>query len=266
MRRAAVWLAMALVLPLGLAAEEPLSLAGSGSNLPLTQKLLDAWTGSSRPRIVLPPSIGTSGAVKAVREGKLVLGLASRPLTDEERASGLKVFRYARIGIVLGVHVDVPDQNITGAELTAIYAGTKTTWSNGKRIYVQAREAGDSSSAVLEQRIPGFRAARQESLAQKRWELSYSDGEAFKALQSVSGALGWADTTVLTEARSSWHPLKFEGIEPSWEHLQDGTYPLVKDLWFLYREPLPTEARRFLDFCTSKVGKALLAQNGAWLP
>lgn len=265
---ALVWIVgLAVFAPLGASAQASFGIAGSGSNLPLTQKLLDAWTAAlSRPSVALPPSIGTAGAVKAVLDGKLVLGLASRPLKAEERAAGLMERRYARIGIVIGVHADVPDQNLTGADLTAIYAGAKTAWSDGKRIYVVAREAGDSSTAVMERLIAGFQPARQQSLAQKRWELYYTDGEAFQALKTLNGALGWADTTVLSDGREFWHPVRFEGIEPSVEHLKDGTYPLVKDLSFIYREPLPSEAERFLDFCASKAGSAVLARWGAVQP
>lgn len=243
-------------------ADSGLTLAGSGSNLPLTQKLLDGWTGTG-PRLVLPASIGTSGAVKAVLAGQLTLGLASRPLKAEEKAAGLKEMRYARIGIVLGVHAEVPDRNITGADLVAIYAGTKTTWADGRRIIVLARETGDSSVSVIEKLVPGFQSVNQESLRKKLWEISYTDGEAFEALTTTVGALGWADTTLLNQSRESWHPLTFEGVEPSLEHLKDGKYPLWKDLSFIYLDPLPEAARQFIEFCTTGAGIALLTKAGA---
>jgi len=246
-----------------LVADPAFTIAGSGSNLPLTQKLLDGWTSNRVPRLVLPASIGTSGAIKAVLAGKVTLGLASRPLKPEEKDAGLVEHRYARIGIVIGAHEDVKETDITGKSLTAIYSAGKAFWADGKRIIVLARESGDSSMAVVERVVPGFQAASRSAAAQKRWEIFYTDQEAFAALRTISGSLGWADTTVLGEGRSDWHPLSFQGVAPTLAHLRDGTYPLVKDLTFVYKEPLPAEAAQFLAFCDSEAGREIRIANGA---
>ncbi|WP_040763079.1 substrate-binding domain-containing protein [Sporomusa ovata] len=63
--------------------------AGSGTNLPITMKLAEAYKRKNNINIEVPNSIGSDGAVKAVQDGTLKLGLMSRPLTDEEKAVGL---------------------------------------------------------------------------------------------------------------------------------------------------------------------------------
>ena len=105
---------------------QPLRIAGSGSNIPLMQILLDEYGKKSGVHINIPVSIGTAGAVKALQENQLDIGLISRELKDSEKQTGLKQISYAKIAIVFGVHRQVPDNNINSDDLVAIYEGKKT--------------------------------------------------------------------------------------------------------------------------------------------
>jgi phosphate transport system substrate-binding protein len=240
-----------------------LSIAGSGSNIPLTQKLRDAFAPQegSAPRI--PPSIGSAGAIKALQAGKLDLGLLSRPLKPAELEAGLRQRAYARLALVLAVHPSVPDSGISAADLTAIYGGGKSSWKNGAIIIVLSREQGDSSISVLEAAVPGFRQVFEDSLAKKRWEVFYTDSEENEAISQTPNSLGLSDSSALLEWGTRIKPLSYEGLAPSVENLGKGAYPLHKDLYFAYAEPLSGEARAFLDFVGSARGRALIDSNGA---
>jgi phosphate transport system substrate-binding protein len=239
-----------------------LAIAGSGSNIPLTQKLLDAYGRKKGTSLRIPPSIGSAGAVKALQAGKLGLGLLSRPLKQGELASGLKQRRYARLGLVLGAHPSVPDTSIGAAELLRIYSGAKTAWSDGRTIVVLAREAGDSSNAALEKAIPGFKEALAEALARKRWEVYYTDAEENDAITTLSGSLGLTDTAALVDYGPAIKALRFEGARPTTAKVADGSYPLTKDLYFAFKEPLGGEVRAFMTFAASAEGRKIIAAGG----
>ena len=69
-----------------------LHLAGSGSNLVLTRALAAAFrVHQADARLVVHDSIGSTGAVRAVSDGAISIGLIARPLREEERALGLDV-------------------------------------------------------------------------------------------------------------------------------------------------------------------------------
>lgn len=53
--------------------------AGSGTNLPITVKLAEEYTKISGVPCEVPPSIGSDGAIAAVKAGAVELGLLSRP-------------------------------------------------------------------------------------------------------------------------------------------------------------------------------------------
>lgn len=244
-----------------------LTVAGSGVNLGITRLLANAFT-AEHPNITIaiPGSIGTRGAIKAASEGAIALGLISRPLKDEEKAQGLVEHPYARTAIVLGAHPSVKDETISSEELVNIYRGAKTSWLDGNQIVVQAREQSDSGFLVLESTIPGFKEAYAESHEAKRWTLYFNDQEANQALASVPFAIGVTDLGMIATDRLAIKVLRFNGIEPSVATLRQGTYPLVRQLAFVYRNgSLSPEAKLFVDFVASKAGSDIL-QTKDYLP
>lgn len=241
-----------------------LTAAGSGVNLGITRLLAEAFA-KDHPGIVIdvPGSIGTRGAIKAVADKAIAIGLISRPLKEEEKAMGLVAKPYARGAVIIGAHSAVPDKNITSQELIEIFKGTKTHWENGKEIIVQAREKSDSGFLVLEKNIPGFREVYAESQDAKRWSLYFTDQDANQALVMTPYALGVTDLGMITTEHLRINVLKLDGIEPSPENLVNGTYPLSRELSFIYREDnLPTEAHAFFDFVFSEAGRRILQANG----
>jgi phosphate transport system substrate-binding protein len=238
--------------------------AGSGVNLAITRLLSEAFA-KDHPRIVIevPGSIGTRGAIKAVADKAIAIGLISRPLKEEEKAMGLVAKPYARVAMIIGANPNVPDKNITSQELVEIFKGTKTRWENGKEIIVQAREKSDSGFAVLEKNIQGFREVYAESQEAKRWTLYFTDQDANQALAMTPYALGVTDFGMITTEHLRINVLKLNGIQPSPENVVNGTYPLSRELSFIYRQDnLPAEAHAFFDFVFSEAGRGILQANG----
>lgn len=244
-----------------------MTIAGSGANLAITRVLAEAFE-KRQPRIKIniPGSIGTRGAIKAVSDGAIALGLISRPLKEEEKALGLVSREYARVAIIIGVHPTVPDQDITSGELVAIYQGTKTRWKNGREIIVQAREKSDSGFLVLQNTIPGFNEAYAESQKANRWTLYFTDQDANQALTATPDAIGVSDLGMITAEHVRINPLRLDGVAPSLENLENGTYPLSRSLAFIHKEGALTEdAKAFFTFVFSEEGRNLLLANG-YLP
>jgi phosphate transport system substrate-binding protein len=241
--------------------------AGSGVNLAITRLLAEAFS-KNHPQITInvPGSIGTRGAIKAVSDGAITFGLISRPLKEEEKALGITAEDYARVAIIVGAHPTVPDQGITSQELIDIFQGTKTRWTNGKEIIVQAREKSDSGFLVLENNIPGFKEVYAESHKANRWTLYFTDQDANQALATTPDAIGISDLGMIATDHLRINPLKLDGTAPSPENLLNGTYPLSRNLSFIFKEnDLPKEAKQFFNFVFSEAGRGILQANG-YLP
>ncbi|MDA8134917.1 MAG: substrate-binding domain-containing protein [Desulfobacteraceae bacterium] len=241
--------------------------AGSGVNLGITRLLAKAFVEENQTiTIDIPGSIGTKGAIKAVTDGAITLGLVSRPLKEEEKNLGLVEHPYARVAIIVGAHSSVQEDTITTRQLIEIFKGTRTTWKDGNPIIVQAREKSDSGFLVLQAALPGFREVYTESHDAKRWTLYFNDQDANRALSNTPYAIGVTDLGMVATEHLRVKALKLDGIAPDMERVRNGTYPLSRTLSFIYRpELLPDEAKRFLGFVSTEAGKKILQENG-YLP
>ncbi|MCA9701463.1 MAG: substrate-binding domain-containing protein, partial [Myxococcales bacterium] len=134
-----------------------LRLAGSGSNLPLTRALADAFV-ATRPwlRIRVHESIGSGGGIKAIDDQVIEIGLASRPLKEREQQLGLVAVPYARVAVVVAANPSVPVRSVAREELLDYWGKRRTHWDDGSPVVVLQREPGDSSHLAAAKAIPGF--------------------------------------------------------------------------------------------------------------
>lgn len=242
-----------------------LHIAGSGSCVPLSRML----AGAAMPQIDVSPevhaSIGSGGGLRALRDGAIDIALVSRPLREQERDAGLVYTPFARIPVVVAAGLDVPDRSVTIRRLEALFGGGEDRWSNGSKVVVLLREAGDSSHRVVDAAAPGFVDATDQSREAGRVRVLYHDGAMQVALANTPGALGLHGNGV-DPSLAGFRSLAVEGVEPTGTNVESGRYPFVKELAFV-TDGVPTGgAKDFIDFALSPQGRALLRVRGAVPP
>lgn len=242
---------------------EVVHLAGSGSNLPLTRALAEAFQADNPDRhVVVFDSIGSSGGVHAAYDDVVDFGLVSRPLRDSEVALHLHVVPYARVPVVVAVNLGVPDDSISPAELLDIYAGRRTSWSDGTPIVVIQREPGDSGHLAVETVLPEFATINAAAYREARWRVVDSDQGMQEALSITAGAVGIFDLGAIVLQRLPVKPLNIDDISPSEASVQSRRYPFAKDLAFVSLEPPTGAAAEFLRFIDGDQGRALVRASG----
>ena len=89
---------------------ETLRISGTGDSLGAMNLLAEAYMRHSPERkIMVLPSVGSSGAIKGVLRQRLEIGITSGPLKPEYREKGLRDFRYGGTPTVIVVR---PEQGI----------------------------------------------------------------------------------------------------------------------------------------------------------
>lgn len=243
-----------------------LRIAGSGSNLPVTRELVEAFL-RRRPerQVIVFESIGSTGGVKAVADGVIDLGLISRPLREKEEALELVVIPYAQVAVTVAANLGVPDDAITREGLVDLYAGRRRTWSDGSPVVVLQRERGDSAHHVFETRWPDFKAANEEAHRVGRWRVLYQDQALHEALVSTPGGVGLYDLGATRARVLALKALAVDGYAPTEENLRSGRYPFIKVLSFVSVDQPTGVAAEFLDFVRSSDGLTILRERG-YLP
>ena len=246
----------------------PLRLAGSGSNLPLTRRLAEAFMGQPEGcPVVVHRSIGSRGGVQAVQDRRIHLGLVSRGLHPKEQTGSLKVVPYARVAVVVAAHPTVPESGLSREELVSLYAGRKTRWSDGSEVVVLQRERGDSSHLAVGEAIPEFHETDEQARREGRFRVLFSDRAMGNHLVSTRGAVGLYDLGAVVSRRLPLKVLRVDGVKPSKESPHTGlkNYPFWKTLSFVSQGSPFGAALRFVRFVRSPEGRRILRGNG-YLP
>ena len=105
---------------------------GSSSVTPVMEKLIEAYKKvNANVTIELQQSDSTTGMTQA-GDGTVDIGMASRELKDSEKSKGLKGTKIAIDGIAVIVNKDNSLDSITSEQVTSIFTGKVTDWSQVK--------------------------------------------------------------------------------------------------------------------------------------
>lgn len=236
-------------------------IAGSGSNLPVTRALATAWSLHGAPPPVVHTSVGSGGGMRALADGAIDIALVSRPLNARERTGELTAIPYARAPVAFAVHAGVSERDIDATGVLDIYAGRRTTWSDGTPIVVLQRERGDSSHAAAVKVIPGFSEVDEEAYVARRWRVIYDDVGMQEAIASTEGSIGLVGSGTMP-VDLPIRGLTFSGVEATADEVVAGRYPLHKDLAFVTRTPPDDRATAFFRFVYSADGRQVVLDHG----
>ena len=92
---------------------------------------------------------GSGSGIQAVSEGRCDIGLSSRALKDDEKASGLKETIVALDGIAIIINPQNPVKDLSLEQIAKIYTGEITNWKDvggeDAEIVLIGREAGSGT-------------------------------------------------------------------------------------------------------------------------
>ncbi len=108
-----------------------IKVAGSTSVTPLMEKLQEAYQLLNPDVKFEMQSNGSSQGIKAAVDGSYDIGMSSRELKEEE-AKQLNRYILAIDGIAVIVNNGNPADNLSGSDITKIYTGEVTRWSEVK--------------------------------------------------------------------------------------------------------------------------------------
>lgn len=202
---------------------------------------------------------GSGAGITAVSEGRCDIGLSSRALKDDEKASGLKETVLAYDGIAIIVHPDNPVSDLTVEQIADIYTGKITNWKNvggnDAAIVLIGREAGSGTR-------DGFESITDtKDACQYRQELT-STGDVITAVSQNPDAIGYAS---LASVKDTVKALNVGGVTPSEATVKDGSY-LVQRPFVLVTvggKDLSPAAQAFFDYALSADAASIISAAGA---
>lgn len=240
---------------------ETMRVGGVGAAMGMLPHLFAAFDRSEAVKLVVIPSLGTSGGLRALSEGVLDMAMSGRALTPAELAQGLTPSVEVRTPYLLVTSHPSPN-GMASANFAAIYQSAKPTWDDGSPIRVILRPKSDSDTAVLGGLFPGM--AEAIEAARKRPDLSIAatDQDNADLAERVPGSLTGSTLTQIKSEQRKLRAVAIDGVKPSLENLQSGTYPFAKTLAFVLSAKKSPAAERFIAFLRSPAGQAALLETG----
>jgi phosphate transport system substrate-binding protein len=252
----AILLAMSLVLVgCGKQLSGSVSVGGSTTVQPLAEALANAFQQKHPDIGITVAGGGTTAGIKGANEGTFDIGAASRELKSSEPA--LITHLLAKDGIGIIASPGNPVTGLTKAEVVGIFNGTITNWKDvggpNHTIDVFVRESGSGTRTAFQELVMGSENITSSALQQT------SSGGIRQAVAGDPNAIGFESLAYLD---SSIKALDIDGVPATQETAKDGTYPIVRPLYFLTKEQPTGLVKDFIDFCQSAEGQQIVEDNG----
>lgn len=215
--------------------------------------------------VVVVPNLGSSGGLKALRDGVLDLAISSRPLQPEETAQGMVATEYGRTPLVFATSPSVTQGLGSMAALVDAYSGKLTTWPDGKPIRLILRPKNDGDTALQQAISPEMKQAVEAALARPGMSIASTDQDAVEMLEKTVGALGVTSLSLVQTEKPNLKLLAINGVAPTTRTLADGSYRHVKTMYLVRAGATSEAAVRFAAFVASREGRQLLLNAGYWV-
>lgn len=248
-------------------AEEKLSgkitLAGSTSMEKLCEALSESFMEKYPDITVTAEYTGSGAGIEALNAGSVDIGNASRALKDGEKENGAVENIVAIDGIAVITDKDNSVSGLTAEQLTSIYTGEITNWSElgGKdeAIVVIGRENGSGTRGAFEELL-GI-----EDNCKYAQELD-STGAVLAKTASTPGAIGYVSLDVVNDTVIA---LTLNGSEATEENIIAGEYLLSRPFVMATRGEISEQSelvQTWFDYIQSEDGKNVIKGIGLILP
>ncbi|HHV62902.1 MAG TPA: phosphate ABC transporter substrate-binding protein [Firmicutes bacterium] len=236
-------------------AHQSITLAGSTSVQPFAELLADEFMKSHPGIIVNVQGGGSSAGARAALTGVAQIGMLSRELEGEEKS--LHRIVIARDAIAIVVHPSNPIDDLSVAQIRAIFAGEITNWSQvggpHREIHVVSREEGSGTRGSFDEMIMGSAEVTPGAVVQD------SNGAVRETVAGDPSAIGYLSLGLVDKRVKG---VRISGVAPTVANVERGAYGIVRPFLFATRGRPGEAAQEFIDFALSRAGQRLLAAEG----
>ncbi len=235
------------------------SMAGSTSMEKLANAVAESFMAKYPNVTVSAEFTGSSAGIESLLAGSVDIGNSSRALKDEEKTNGAVENIVAIDGIAVVVDPANTVANLTKDQLSGIYTGEITNWSElggaDEPIVVVGREAGSGTRGAFEE-ILGV-----EDACVYANELD-STGAVMATVASTPGAVGYVSLDVVDDTVIA---VSLEGVEATAENIKAGDYFLSRPFVMATNGEISAQSeavQALFDYLNSDEGKEVIKGVG----
>jgi phosphate transport system substrate-binding protein len=235
-----------------------ITVTGSTSVTPFAEHLAELYQHAHAGVAINIQGLGSSAGIRAALDGVAEIGMSSRDLQPEE-ADQLDQIVIARDALAVIVNPENPVNGLSTAQIQGIFGGQIRSWDalGGPPlpITVVGREAGSGTFSAFEELVMHGKPTATLALRQG------SNGAIRQIIAQDPNAIGYISLGIIDPTVKA---LAIDSVEPSVEHVEAGTYKLVRPFLFVWRkgQPLSPLGEGFVDYVMSAEGQSELLKAG----
>jgi len=242
---------------------------GSDTTLPLSQKAAENYMKANSSASITVTGGGSGVGFSSLVEGTTDIAQASRKikfveiqkLKEEGKIIKEVIVAYDALAIVVNPKNKVT--NLTRNQLEEIFTGKITNWKQvggaDLEIVPYSRE---TSSGTYE----FFKVSVLKNKNYMNGIMSMpATGSIIQSVGQTPGAIGYVGLAYLNSSVKAIHVSYDDGETyeaPSVRNAKQGTYPIVRPLYFYYVLESETKVKPFIDYLLSSVGQQIVSEVG----
>ncbi len=242
---------------------------GSTAMQPLMEAAAEAY-GSTEQGASVSISVqggGSGQGLTQVSEGTAQIGdsdvFAEAKITDADKLAALVDHQVAICGMGPVAHPDCGVENVSLADLKAVFMGQVTNWSElggaDLAITVINRAAGSGTRATFEQAVLGGDEVPSSFTPQEQ----DSSGTVAKMVKATPGAISYLAFSYFADDILA---LSIDGVAPTRETVEQGEWPIWAYMHAYTQESCDQAVTDFIDYLLSDNVQGSLVESVGFIP
>lgn len=211
---------------------------------------------------------GSGQGVKAAIEKTSDFGMVSRSIKEEEKTQ-FKELEETQLGIdalTIAVNPNNPllaiKDDLTKEEIIKLFSGEYTYWNEldaslpQEEVVIVIRDIGGGAHEVFQSKVMGETEVATNAIQ------APSMGALVQKITENQFAIGYASFGVVNQNEGKIIPLKVDGVEPSAENIQAGTYIIQRPLIIINEGKMDASQEAFIAYLKGEEGKQVIESLG----
>ena len=267
MKRTAVLTILCVLLLQGVSSAQRVK--GSDTLLPLTQELAEQYLEKHPESEIIVTGGGSGVGIAALPENTTDIAMASRRIKFGEKMKFAEIGLDAREVIVaydalaVVVNPSNPVDSLTREQLEAIFRGKITNWKDvggeDRKIVVYSRETSSGTYEFFKESVLDNKNYMSSILSMP------ATGAIIQSVKQTKGAIGYIGLAYLNRFVKPLS-VSYDGgrhyAEPSVRTAADGSYPIVRPLYYYYDAEKESIVSPFVSYVLSDEGQASVLEQG----
>ena len=242
---------------------------GSDTVLPLSQKAAENFMKANSDQTVTVTGGGSGVGISALLEGTTDLAQSSRKIKFDERqklqrsGKSVKEVIIAYDALAVVVHPSNKVKNLTREQLEGIFTGKIKNWKevggDDLKIIPYARETSSGTYEFFKENVLKHKNHMSGIMSMP------ATGSVVQSISQTRGAISYIGLAYLNKNTKAIHISYDKGetyIEPSVANATNGSYPVIRPLYFYYITSSEDKVKSFVDYILSNEGQKIVSEIG----